>query len=719
MTFTKSTVAYLAILVLFFYAGAVYTFASPPGSPYTVADNITDPSCPPNALNCYVNSVLADNGLTVSGSTVQLGGALSKDTTIDQNGFNFIISQPVLSLGGTVVTAQGPALINSFPGTISGYLVPNGDVARHITWVNPSGTIATLSGSGDPTFSRGGAEVTTYYDPADTTTGKLTLRAYDTPNGKNNRIVLAPEYVDFQLTGGADFRINGDAGVSGYVLTSTGSGDSPVWQVTPIAINGTTLYSAGFTNTGNGGSNNIFLGDYAGSGVSGGNSNFFGNNAGNGASGAYTSNFFGLNAGQNASGSWGANFFGENAGYGATAAYLGNFLGRFAGQGATNARVSNFIGYGSGYLSTNAQQSNFLGWSAGGEAPNASFSNFMGREAGFSADNASSSNFLGPYAGRYADNAINSNFFGSRAGHGAVSAANANFIGTNAGDSAANARNSIFIGYAAGSGDSVNNTTNPEDFSILIGKATSTGGFSNSIAIGGSATNTASNQFMVGSATRPIDTLVLTGSGGNTCVLDVTVASPSCSSDETLKTNITDLSPTTLENLLKVKTVSYNWKNYPTKGSQIGFLAQDLEQYFPEVVSTAPNGFKTVSYGGMTPILVEAVRELNVKINALALGQTPTTVFDGIKIWLGDASNGIENLFAKKITTEQLCVRNASGETCLSREDLDKLLQQQIVPSTPPEVVPTSTQNSDPVNETSPEVSTPVSNEVQSSEGTE
>jgi hypothetical protein len=699
MTFTKTTVGYLAILVLLLYAGAVYTFASPPGSPYTVADNITDPSCAPNALNCYVNSVLADNGLVVSGSTVQLGGSLTQNTTIDQNGFNFIISQPVLSLGGTVVTAQGPALINSFPGTISGYLVPNGDVARHITWVNPSGAIATLSGSGDPTFVRGGAEMTTFYNPTDTASAELVLHAYDTPNGNGTRIVLDPDHIDFQFSGNAEFRIGGDAGSSGYVLTSHGSGSAPVWQVTPIAINGTTIYSAGFSSTGSGGLQNIFLGDYSGNGSSATNSVFLGQNAGQGATSASTANFLGLNAGQNASGSWGANFLGENAGYGATAAYLSNFLGRFAGQGATAARVSNFIGYGSGYLSTNAQQANFLGWSAGGEAPNASFSNFMGREAGFSADNASSANFLGPYAGRYADNAANSNFFGNRAGHGAINAANANFIGTNAGDGATNARNSIFIGYSAGSGDSVNNTASSEDFSILIGKATSTGGFSNSIAIGGSATNTASNQFMIGSSTRPIDTLVLTGSGGNTCVLDVTVASPSCSSDETLKTNITDLSTSTLEKLLNVKTVSYNWKNYPDKGSQIGFLAQDLEQYFPEVVSTAPNAFKTVSYGGMTPILVEAVRELNMKVNALALGQSPVTVFDGIKNWLGDAHNGLENLFVKKVTTEELCVRNAQGETCISRDALDKLLQQNVPSSVIPETTPDTVPAAEPIQD--------------------
>lgn len=89
-----------------------------------------------------------------------------------------------------------------------------------------------------------------------------------------------------------------------------------------------------------------------------------------------------------------------------------------------------------------------------------------------------------------------------------------------------------------------------------------------------------------------------------------------------------------------------------------------------------------------------------MKVTALALGQTPTTVFDGIKIWLGDASNGIENLFAKKITTEQLCVRNAQGETCLSRDALDRLLQQQTTPTLP--VTPPVDSLPEPVVETPP-----------------
>ena len=280
-----------------------------------------------------------------------------------------------------------------------------------------------------------------------------------------------------------------------YTINASG-GSSPI-----TIANTTTLYSSGLSNTGTG---DITLG----------NNIFFGVSAGSGATGAYSANFLGLNAGNGATGAYNSNFFGENAGVGATGSYSGNFFGKYAGYQASNARASNFIGYGSGYLSTNAQQSNFLGWSAGGEAPNASFSNFMGREAGFSADNANSSNFFGPYSGRYADNSSNANFIGDHAGHAAVNAALSNFIGYYTGNGATNASNSIFIGKSAGNGDIVNNTGSPDDFSILIGPNTKTNGYSNSIALGGYATNTASNQFMIGSTTRPINKMIVKGTGG-------------------------------------------------------------------------------------------------------------------------------------------------------------------------------------------------------------
>jgi hypothetical protein len=49
-------------------------------------------------------------------------------------------------------------------------------------------------------------------------------------------------------------------------------------------------------------------------------------------------------------------------------------------------------------------------------------------------------------------------------------------------------------------------------------------------------------------------------------------------------------------------------------------------------------------------------------------------VFDSLKNWLGDVGNGVEQLFSKKVITEQLCVQNSSGQTCINRDQLDQLL---------------------------------------------
>jgi hypothetical protein len=42
---------------------------------------------------------------------------------------------------------------------------------------------------------------------------------------------------------------------------------------------------------------------------------------------------------------------------------------------------------------------------------------------------------------------------------------------------------------------------------------------------------------------------------------------------------------------------------------------------------------------------------------------------------LGDAGNGIGELFAKKIRVEQVCVGTSGNETCVDKNTLDQLLQ--------------------------------------------
>jgi hypothetical protein len=108
-------------------------------------------------------------------------------------------------------------------------------------------------------------------------------------------------------------------------------------------------------------------------------------------------------------------------------------------------------------------------------------------------------------------------------------------------------------------------------------------------------------------------------------------------SDENLKTdNPATINPaSTLAKILDLNPVNYQWKiednpslNLP-EGNQIGFIAQEVEAVFPDLVSiisvsipseesgNITQEYKSISYDKVTPLLVAAIQELNTKITTL------------------------------------------------------------------------------------------------------
>ncbi|MES3005009.1 MAG: hypothetical protein V4690_02775 [Patescibacteria group bacterium] len=51
-----------------------------------------------------------------------------------------------------------------------------------------------------------------------------------------------------------------------------------------------------------------------------------------------------------------------------------------------------------------------------------------------------------------------------------------------------------------------------------------------------------------------------------------------------------------------------------------------------------------------------------------------TSLTDKLKSWFADASNGIGDFFANRIRTKEVCVSDESGETCITKSQLDSLL---------------------------------------------
>jgi len=88
------------------------------------------------------------------------------------------------------------------------------------------------------------------------------------------------------------------------------------------------------------------------------------------------------------------------------------------------------------------------------------------------------------------------------------------------------------------------------------------------------------------------------------------------SSDINLKTNVKPLE-NALEKISKLQGVSYNRNDLEDKeATHIGVIAQEIEKEYPEVVSESETG-KRVAYGNMIAPLIEAIKELNIKINEL------------------------------------------------------------------------------------------------------
>jgi hypothetical protein len=86
-------------------------------------------------------------------------------------------------------------------------------------------------------------------------------------------------------------------------------------------------------------------------------------------------------------------------------------------------------------------------------------------------------------------------------------------------------------------------------------------------------------------------------------------------SDVRKKTNI---NPYTrgLSEVLQLRPVSFNWKEYNPTETQYGFIAQEVEAIIPEIVNEDSEGYKNIK-DAYVPILVNAIKELQNQIDQM------------------------------------------------------------------------------------------------------
>lgn len=87
-------------------------------------------------------------------------------------------------------------------------------------------------------------------------------------------------------------------------------------------------------------------------------------------------------------------------------------------------------------------------------------------------------------------------------------------------------------------------------------------------------------------------------------------------SDERLKENIKNIE-NPLEKLEKLRGVTFTWKGQEYEPTQMGFIAQEVLEVAPEVVSEDSEGYLTMETSQLTALLTEAIKEQQEQIEAL------------------------------------------------------------------------------------------------------
>lgn len=501
------------------------------------------------------------------------------------------------------------------------------------------------------------------------------------------------------LVDGSDVSINGvnytfpaSDGSSGDYLSTDGSGNlswvtpdtgftfdvvsSNMWV--PIANSGSSFTS---------GYENLFIGVAAGEHTTAG----------------YNNSFIGYRAGRANTTGHGITAFGSNAGSGNTIGNDNLFFGSYAGNANSTSSGSIYIGNNSGIVS-NAGNNLFLGHYSGNNNTSGAGNIFIGNSAGLGNNTGVNNTLVGFVSDVAAGTVSNSTGIGKEV----VLYSDNQFV--------AGSNNTPMLDVVFGQGD---RSTAPSSYTLrgTNGLGTDIGGGTLVLA-GGKATGNAaggdiafqtSDAGSTGSTLESYSTKMLLNELGNlgigdstpdyrldventstngivasftnsdgTCTLDISDGNLSCASDQNLKKDIEDLG-STLELVRELRPVTYRFKNESeTESASMGFIAQEVEGIFPKLVKHQADGTLAVNYGGFITPLIKAVQELDTRVTEIA-----GTIVETTKNFLGDAGNGLQNLFAKKVHTETLCVGTPDNETCISKDQLDQLLESHTTVSAP------------------------------------
>ena len=88
-------------------------------------------------------------------------------------------------------------------------------------------------------------------------------------------------------------------------------------------------------------------------------------------------------------------------------------------------------------------------------------------------------------------------------------------------------------------------------------------------------------------------------------------------SDARIKDNIEDISNTDVDNLVNLKGKQYTLIQDSTNHKHFGYIAQDVEPIYPNLVLTNSKQIKSINYIELIPLLVEKINRLELEIQKI------------------------------------------------------------------------------------------------------
>ncbi len=235
-------------------------------------------------------------------------------------------------------------------------------------------------------------------------------------------------------------------------------------------------------------------------------------------------------------------------------------------------------------------------------ADNYYYNIYLGHNAGQITSMGSSDVFVGSQSGYNNTTGSENSFFGSSSGYSNTTGSYNSFVGYQSGFNNTTGSGNVFLGYRAGFNETGSNK-------LYIENSNSTtpliyGEFDNDILrFNGD----------VGINAAPTGGYALYVNGTTYCTSGSWAAS-----DARYKKNVKIIS-SALEKVKSMRGTNYEFNTNQFKNKkfseekQYGFIAQELKEVLPELVKQDEDGFYAVNYDGVIPVLVEAMKELEIK----------------------------------------------------------------------------------------------------------